>query len=341
MNILHRNTIYVICFVIGGLFFQLPISAQELFMSAPDTIKAGEEFQVIFTLKDCGLKSDETFKWVPDKSMEIVSGPTKSSNVSITIQNGKTTKTQEVLFYYIVKALESGEFKDGEYSIVKGYTPDRPSNIATENISNNKQAEPTISSIGARTNDPEQMKYSKKSKLVTAIKGWCYNTDTYKWVGKNNFIHYDKTLEKPNLYADVCYGLQICKFTYEGKNMFVLKWLGQSGIDKNPCYIIMDEEQYTQMRNINSNGILLSINYNEPYKPFQSENQEIRKMMEPDMHSFFGARAEGDVIRFNKGDYQRFNDVNGVLDFEVKSGDFVVRGYFEMTKSDWAALFSL
>lgn len=351
MVFLNKKSIALVFVSILSIMGAVNISAQELFLSAPENITAGEEFEVKFTFKDYGLKSDETIQWVPDKSMTIVSGPSKSSSTSITIQNGKTTKSEEIIFTYIVKATESGTFNEGEVSLVKeknisiGNTGTEISSIGARDnnrpTSQVKESASEISSIGARDNSTEQLKYSKKSKIVTAIKGWCYNADTYKWVGKNNFIHYDNALEKPNLYAKVCHGLQMCKYSNGGTNLYILKWLGQSGIDRVPCYIILDEQQYAQMRDIDSKGLLLLVKYLRPVKPLQSDNLEIRKAFETDWNTFFGARLEGDVIRFNHDDSSEFKEKDGILDFEVKSGSFAVHGYFEVSKSEWAILFSL
>lgn len=351
MVFLNKKSIALVLVSILSVMGTVNISAQELLCSAPGNITAGEEFEVEFTFKDYGLKSDETIQWTPDKSMAIISGPYRSSSTSITIQNGKKTNSEKTVFTYVVKAIESCAFNAGEISLVKGQ------NISTGNTNtemysigtrdNNRSASQVqdsaseISSIGARDNSTEQLKYSKKSKMVTAIKGWCYNADTYKWVGKNNFIHYDNALEKPNLYAKVCHGLQMCKYSNGRTNIYILKWLGQSGIDRDPCYIIFDEQQYAQMRDIDSKGLLLLVKYLRPLKPLQSENQEIRKSLETDWSTFFGARLEGDVIRFNHDDSSEFKEKDGILDFEVKSGSFAVHGYFEVSKSEWAVLFSL
>lgn len=351
MVCLNKKSIALFLVSIISIIGAVNISAQELYLSAPETITAGEEFEVKFTFKNCDLRSDVNLKWVPDKSMTIVSGPYRSSSKSISIQNGKKTESEETNFTYIVKAINSGAFSVGEYSLVNGQNISsanteskissfgaRGSNRPSSQV---KESASEISSIGARDNNTEQLKYSKKSKMVTAIKGWCYNADTYKWVGKNNFIHYDNTLEKPNLYAKVCHGLQMCKYSNGGTNIYILKWLGQSGIDRDPCYIILDEQQYAQMRNIDSKGLLLLAKFLRPLKPLQSENQEIRKVLEADWHTFLGARLEGDVIRFNHDDSSEFKEIDGILDFEVKSGTFAVHGYFEVSKSEWAALFGL
>lgn len=308
-------------------------------LSAPENVVAGEQFSVTFTIQNY-TGEQTSLKWHPDSFIEIIWGPEVKKTTKMRTQDGEKVKTLDISYTFVAKSNVSGPLSKyiGSFQLPPQLNANYDDfNSKTQSFDNNE-----VSSIGPRTNGSSTLKYASKSKVVTNIKGWCYNTETGKWVGKQNFIHCNSTLDKPDMFAQVCFSLQMCKYSDSQSVHYVIKWSGVPGLTHTgTCYIILNEDEFNTLRNVDASGQLLWVSYSRPLEPADSDNAEIRKVLGNNMTTRFGVRLDGDVIRFNHGDDGEFGSVNGMVDFKVKSDKYSIHGYFEMSKSDWATLFNL
>jgi hypothetical protein len=302
------------------------------FISAPDSLVAGEQFELTFTIQN--VTGDyPSVQWYPDSTIEILWGPQVKKKATTIVQNGQSIKSYDVSFTFWAVAQQSEPLSEH----IGSFESERSSSDTSTDFGDSD-----ISSIGPRTNGSSTLKYASKSKVVTNIKGWCYNTETGKWVGKQNFIHCNSALDKPDMFAQVCFSIQMCKYSDSQSVYYVIKWSGVPGLSHTgTCYIILNEEEFNTLRNVDASGQLLWVSYSRPLEPADSDNAEIRKVLGDNMTTRFGVRLDGDVIRFNHGDDGEFGSVNGMVDFRVKSDKYSIHGYFEMSKSDWSILFNL
>lgn len=303
------------------------------FISAPDSLVAGEQFELTFTIQNV-TGEYPSVHWYPDSTIEILWGPQVKKKATTIVQNGQSISAQDVSFTFWAVARQSEALSEH----IGSFESERSSTETSSDLGDSD-----ISSIGPRTNNSSTLKYSSKSKVITNIKGWCYNTETGKWVGKQNFIHCNSALDKPDMFAQVCFSLQICKYSDPQSVQYIIIWSGVSGLNHTgTCYIVLSEDEFNKLRNVDTDGILLNVNYSRPLEPVKSDNEEIRKVLnEHPYNCCLGARIDGKAVRFNYGEESEFGYVNGVVDFKVKSDKYSVHGYYEMSKSDWNTLFTM
>lgn len=87
--------------------FALKVSAQnEIKVQVPNIVAVDEQFNVTFVIEGDNSVSD--FEWEPGDGFQLVWGPQKGSSSSVQIINGKTTRSSQVTYTYILLPLKSG-----------------------------------------------------------------------------------------------------------------------------------------------------------------------------------------------------------------------------------------
>ena len=71
-------------------------------------VELSERFNVVFVVE--GEHSPSDFSWAPGDDFTLVWGPQKGSSTSIQITNGKTVRTSQVSYTYILQAKRTGSF---------------------------------------------------------------------------------------------------------------------------------------------------------------------------------------------------------------------------------------
>ena len=98
----------------------LALNAQNTIkVQAPNVVAADEQFNISFILE--GEESPSDFQWDPGDSFQLVWGPQKGSSTSITIVNGKRTKSSQFTYTYVLLPRKAGTFSIPEATAtVKG-----------------------------------------------------------------------------------------------------------------------------------------------------------------------------------------------------------------------------
>ncbi|MBQ7518005.1 MAG: BatD family protein [Bacteroidales bacterium] len=98
-----------IFFIIGFLAaFVGQAAAQSLTVEAPNLVAVGEQFNVSFVYDGNASVSD--FQWDGGADFQVVWGPQQGSSTSISIVNGKTTKTVRRSYTYVLQVTAPGVF---------------------------------------------------------------------------------------------------------------------------------------------------------------------------------------------------------------------------------------
>lgn len=78
-------------------------------VQAPNLVSDGEQFNVTFVME--GEEAPSDFSWTPGEGFQLVWGPQKGSSTSISIVNGKKTKSSQTTYTYVLLARKTGVFK--------------------------------------------------------------------------------------------------------------------------------------------------------------------------------------------------------------------------------------
>ena len=74
-------------------------------------VELSERFNLVFVVE--GENTPSSFDWAPGDDFTLVWGPQKGSSTSISIVNGKTTRSTQVSYTYILQAKKTGSFTIG------------------------------------------------------------------------------------------------------------------------------------------------------------------------------------------------------------------------------------
>ena len=77
-------------------------------VEVPEVVAADEQFNVTFIIE--GENSPSNFSWEPGNDFQLVWGPQKGSSTSISIINGKRTRSAQTTFTYVLMPKKSGNF---------------------------------------------------------------------------------------------------------------------------------------------------------------------------------------------------------------------------------------
>ncbi|MCQ2158276.1 MAG: BatD family protein [Bacteroidales bacterium] len=97
----------------------ISVWAQDIIMvQAPEVVGCGEQFNIVFTIE--GEKPTD-FNWQPDSEFNVLWGPQAGTSSSVTIINGKTTRSSTTSYTYVVEIQDEGTFSIPQASAkVKG-----------------------------------------------------------------------------------------------------------------------------------------------------------------------------------------------------------------------------
>ena len=97
------------------------IAQNSISVQAPNMVEVGKPFNVVFVLE--GEHSPSDFQWSAPDGMEVLWGPQTGTSTSVSIVNGKTTRSAKSTYTYVVKPLRTGTFNMGSATAkVKGNT---------------------------------------------------------------------------------------------------------------------------------------------------------------------------------------------------------------------------
>lgn len=101
--------------ILLSLLFSGVISAEVSFRaSAPNTVAAGQTFQLVYTVNDNG----KDFRLPSVSGFDILAGPYTSTSSSTSIINGKVSSSKEIRYTYTLLALKEGQFTIAAATIV-------------------------------------------------------------------------------------------------------------------------------------------------------------------------------------------------------------------------------
>jgi tetratricopeptide (TPR) repeat protein len=95
--------------ILCALFATLTAWAQtSIRVEVHNIVELSERFNVVFIVE--GEHSPSDFSWTPGDDFTLVWGPQKGTSTSIQITNGKTVRTSQVSYTYILQAKHTGSF---------------------------------------------------------------------------------------------------------------------------------------------------------------------------------------------------------------------------------------
>ena len=71
-------------------------------------VELSERFNVVFIVE--GEHAPSEFQWAPGDDFNLVWGPQKGTSTSVSIVNGKTTRSSQTSYTYILQAKRTGTF---------------------------------------------------------------------------------------------------------------------------------------------------------------------------------------------------------------------------------------
>jgi len=84
------------------------LPAQSIKVQAPNLVSVGEQFNVSFVVTS--EDSPSSFNWQCSDEFRVIWGPQQGKSTSISIINGKKTKSSQTSFTYILEAKQAGSF---------------------------------------------------------------------------------------------------------------------------------------------------------------------------------------------------------------------------------------
>lgn len=90
-------------FIVTAMLFCVAANAQ-IRVDAPGVVRSDEQFNVTFSM----TQKPDSFEWEPGENFQLVWGPQTGSSTSISIVNGKTTRSSSYTFTYILVPVASG-----------------------------------------------------------------------------------------------------------------------------------------------------------------------------------------------------------------------------------------
>ena len=97
-----------VLFLIAFAVVSAGLMAQTVKVDAPNMVGTDEQFNVSFSVE--GEHAVQEFEWSPSDAFKLVWGPQKSTSTSISIVNGKRSKTVTNSYTYVLMPLKAGTF---------------------------------------------------------------------------------------------------------------------------------------------------------------------------------------------------------------------------------------
>ena len=114
-----KNIEWYILMLFIAMGYSVEVEAQQIVVSAPSHVAAGENFRVAYTIN---TRDVEEFRMggVPD-ALEVIAGPYTSSQSSYQMINGHTSSSSSVTITYTLYAAKNGSFTIGaSHALVNG-----------------------------------------------------------------------------------------------------------------------------------------------------------------------------------------------------------------------------
>ena len=120
--------------ILGLLALTVSVFAQSIKVQAPNVVAADEQFNITFVIE--GEDSPSSFSWDEGQDFQLVWGPQKGSSTSLTIVNGKRTKSSQYTYTYILLPKKTGTFTISEARATVGGETVTSSRATIEVVSN-------------------------------------------------------------------------------------------------------------------------------------------------------------------------------------------------------------
>ena len=105
----------------GMIAAQALLAQTAIRVQAPNVVAADEQFNVTFIIE--GESSPSTFEWAPGDDFQLVWGPQRGSSSSVSIVNGKSTRSSQTTYTYVLMPRKTGTFEiPPATAVVKGKT---------------------------------------------------------------------------------------------------------------------------------------------------------------------------------------------------------------------------
>ena len=96
--------------ILAAVLCTLPALAQaSIKVQAPNLVGLNEQFNLTFIIS--GDKAPSDFSWDPGSDFQLVWGPQKGSSSSVSIINGKTTRSSQTTYTYVLMPKNTGRFQ--------------------------------------------------------------------------------------------------------------------------------------------------------------------------------------------------------------------------------------
>ena len=125
-------------------------------VEVPEVVAADEQFNVTFIIE--GENSPSNFSWEPGSEFQLVWGPQKGSSTSISIINGKRTRSAQTTYTYVLMPKKAGSFTIASaHADVKGNPiSSSPKSINVVSGGSRAQSSGSGSAQGGSRSDPRQ-----------------------------------------------------------------------------------------------------------------------------------------------------------------------------------------
>jgi len=315
------------------------MNAQTPAISAPDSVSAGQRFNVTFTFDASEQLPSGTLYWTSEPQLEVLSSPQIRTKTNFQTQQYMRIQKVVKTYTYSVVAKESGRLKFSNF-----YFEERS---AYEQSIQKNAADSIKKSYSIAEKKPDiisTLKNYTKSSIVYDITGWCYSLSEKSLSGNANFIYVRPGVETPSLFSPVCYSLQICEYNSAKGHYYILKWGGVSRSDRTPCYLAFTPKQYEALCHLDEKGVVLDAKYEVLYENPKSDEEEIKAVLSSGTNktaTFAACLDQNGSVLFMKSEYGDGigKTSDGKVRFETESTDHSIRGYFEVSGSDWKTIF--
>ena len=110
-----KKLFITVCAALTGVL----ATAQTVRVEAPNLVSADEQFNVTFSVE--GEHAASEFEWAPGDAFKLIWGPQKSTSTSISIVNGKRSKSVTNSYTYVLMPTRTGTFSlPGAVAVIQG-----------------------------------------------------------------------------------------------------------------------------------------------------------------------------------------------------------------------------
>jgi len=130
-------------------------------MSAPDIVSTGDQFSLTLSLNASG----EDLRMPEIPNFDILMGPSVSSSTSMSIMNGKMTKSSEYSYTYILRAQSEGTYTIPPASIKSGRNVYQSNSVTIKAIKGRQPAASSAGSVQGGGNSQERTATASRDNL--------------------------------------------------------------------------------------------------------------------------------------------------------------------------------